>query len=162
MRRHAGFLLAAVGTLAIAIGLNTAIFSLVSGVLLRPLPYGQPDRLVVLYSQAERIGPNAVFYSDLQDWRSQSKSFDSMSAYGVASRNLTGDSDPERIAATWGERTSFGYSERHHCLAVPSRAETRWRWPSSALRCGSADSGAAAASSDETLCWTARRTGSSA
>src|SRR6478672_6031652 len=106
-RRNPGFVLAAVGTLALAIGANAAIFSIVSGVLLRPLPFAHPEDLVVLSSVAERIGPGVVFYQDMVEWRAQSHNFTGMAAFGRTSKNLTDVADPERIATATGERQLF-------------------------------------------------------
>jgi predicted permease len=106
-RLNPAFVLAAVCTLALAIGANAAIFSIVSGVLLRPLPYAQPEDLVVLRSVAERIGPGVVFYQDMVEWRGQSHNFTGMTAYGGGSKNLTDVADPERLATGWGERQLF-------------------------------------------------------
>src|SRR5437016_12874056 len=82
-----GFVLAATGTLALGIGANTAIFSIVSGVLLRPLPFSHPDRLVQLNQFSERFGAGPVSYRDLEDWRTGVPAFEAIVAYGNTSRN---------------------------------------------------------------------------
>jgi len=82
-----GFVLAAAGTLALGIGATTAIFSILSGVLLRPLPFGQPDRLVQLTQVDARNGV-AVYYADMDDWRKQSRSVEAIAGYTFTSKNL--------------------------------------------------------------------------
>jgi len=69
------FTLAAVATLALGIGLNTAIFSTVNSVLLRPLPYHDPDRLMQLWETHPVIPKAQVAYPDFADWRRQTKTF---------------------------------------------------------------------------------------
>jgi predicted permease len=86
----------AVLTLALGIGANTAIFSVVRAVLLRGLPYPQPERLVVLQSVI-RGSPGAVSPPDFMDWRAQSRSFSGLSAYFLSTTNLTGSGEPERL-----------------------------------------------------------------
>jgi len=107
VRRSPGFVVAAIVTLALGIGANTAIFSVVSGVLLSPLPFLHPDRLMQLNEVDARNGSGAVVYRDLVQWRKQSTSFESMAAYANMSRNLTGVGEPERLAAVWSERGLF-------------------------------------------------------
>jgi putative ABC transport system permease protein len=87
-----GLALVAVVALALGIGANTAIFSVVNTVLLRPLPYKDPDRLVWIWaSSPTRNIPFHFFqYPDFVDWRQQARSFESMSAYFPAAATLTG------------------------------------------------------------------------
>jgi predicted permease len=107
LKKKPGYAITAVGTLALGIGANTVIFSIVSGVLLRPLPFSHPDRLVQLNESdpMNDIGP--AYYSDLQDWREQSSSFEAMIAYGNASKDIQGVGGPERVPATRSERGLF-------------------------------------------------------
>ncbi|MBZ5624028.1 MAG: ABC transporter permease [Acidobacteriia bacterium] len=77
-RKSPGFVLAATGTLALGIGAITSIFSILSGVLLRPLPFSHPDRLVQLNHSDARNGIGPVFYTDLEEWRKQSATFEEM------------------------------------------------------------------------------------
>src|ERR1700735_5167873 len=96
LRKSPGFTIVAVLTLALGIGANTAIFSVVNGVLLRPLPFRDPSRLVLI---AER-SPFSVIstsYQNYQDWRDQSHSFESMEATRASSITLTGAGEPERL-----------------------------------------------------------------
>lgn len=100
LRRSPAFTLAAVLTLTLGIGANTAIFSVVESVLLRPLPYKDPSRLVQLwntYPPAIPQGPNSA--GDFRDFRQRSRTFSGMAAYIDTARglNLTGDGEPERL-----------------------------------------------------------------
>jgi predicted permease len=86
-------------TLALGIGANTAIFSVVNAVLLRTLPYPQPERLVVL-AEKQRDGQRmSISYPNFQDWREQAQSFTEMAGYRVALFNLTGVDKPVRLQA---------------------------------------------------------------
>src|ERR1044071_1243533 len=94
------FALVAVTTLALGIGANTAIFSVVNAVLLRPLPFKDQDRIVLAWNRgAEAAGGDRTPLAgdELLDWRSQSKSFENVSAYQQRSFNYTGGESPERI-----------------------------------------------------------------
>jgi putative ABC transport system permease protein len=97
----------AVLTLALGIGANTAIFSVVHAVLLRPLPYADPDRLVVL-RESSLLGESSDAYLNFVDWREQSRSFASMGALRGDSFNLTGIGEPERLP---GALVSAGWLE---------------------------------------------------
>src|SRR6187551_2028589 len=94
-----GFTLAVVLTLALGIGVNSAIFSVVYGVLLRPLPYASPDRLVVLYGRYPQFGRAATSLPDFQDWRAGTHSFEQLAARHGGTFILTGDGEPERVVA---------------------------------------------------------------
>jgi putative ABC transport system permease protein len=87
-----GFTLIAVITLALGVGANTAIFSVVNAVLLRPLPYAEPGRLVALWeSNTRRLeARSAISYPNFFDWRAQSKSFERMASYYANDLALTG------------------------------------------------------------------------
>jgi hypothetical protein len=89
LRRNPGFTFVAVLTLALGIGANTAIFSVVNAVLLRPLPYRDPDRLVLV--------PNATG-RDFLRWRDQAKAFESIAVFGFGTADFTGSGEPERLA----------------------------------------------------------------
>jgi len=97
MRRSPAFTLTAVLSLALGIGANTAIFSIVNAVLLRPLPYRQPDRLIMLWER-DKNGDNAVAPADFRDWRAQSRSFEHLAAFIHTTFSITGGDRPERVA----------------------------------------------------------------
>jgi len=107
-----GFAASAVATLALGIGANTAVFSVISGVLLRPLPYAAPDRVVQVNeiqpakaSNVETSGP--VWQSDFQEFRDHSRLLDGAVAYQVAGGNLLGMGEPEQLATVPAERGLF-------------------------------------------------------
>ncbi|HEY3837033.1 MAG TPA: ABC transporter permease, partial [Bryobacteraceae bacterium] len=94
---------AVIGTLALGIGANTAVFSLISAVLVRPLPFSDPARLVQLNVRDPRNGVGPVPYQDLEEWRNHSTCFDGMFVYGAISGDLQGADSPERIATVRAE-----------------------------------------------------------
>jgi len=92
-----GFAAAALFTLALGIGANTAIFSVVYGILLRPLPFWDASHLVLLNETTPRVGDVSVSYPNFQDWRSQSHSFAEMAAVNPVKFNMAGSNQPENI-----------------------------------------------------------------
>jgi predicted permease len=94
-----GFTAVAVITLALGIGANTALFSVVNGVLLNPLPYAEPDRLVALYSRDANYTQASVSYPNFLDWVRDNRSFSALAAYRGDDFNLTGMGEPERVTA---------------------------------------------------------------
>jgi predicted permease len=99
LAKHPGFTLVALITLALGIGANTAIFSVVNTVLFRPPPYEDPNRLVVLWERQDRIDQESPSYPDFLDWRDQNQSFEQIAAARRESVNLTGTGEPERLLA---------------------------------------------------------------
>jgi putative ABC transport system permease protein len=83
--------------LALGIGANTAIFSVVNAVLLRPLPYQEPERLVFLNEKNPTIDEMSISYPNFTDWRNQNQVFENIGVYNVRPYNLTGWGDAERI-----------------------------------------------------------------
>jgi putative ABC transport system permease protein len=97
LRKAPGFAAAALFTLALGIGANTAIFSVVYGMLLQPLPFRDAARLVVLHETTPRVGDVSVSYPNFQDWRAQSHTFSEMAAVSNVDFNMTGASQSENI-----------------------------------------------------------------
>jgi len=91
------FTAAALFTLALGIGANTAIFSVVYGILLRPLPFRDASRLVLLNETTPRVGIVSVSYPNFLDWRAQSRAFSEMAAVKAAGFNMSGTAQPENI-----------------------------------------------------------------
>jgi putative ABC transport system permease protein len=95
--RAPAFTTVALVTLALGIGATTAVFSVVDGVLLRPLPYPEPDGLVRVYEVLPQLGLFSVAPANFFDWRAQNAVFDRLGAYTSASATLDGPDGPERI-----------------------------------------------------------------
>src|SRR4030095_14547199 len=99
--KHPGFSVIAVLSLALGIGANTAIFSVVNAVLLKPLPFREPHRLVLLWEDHSSIGfPRAeVAPANCVDWKTQNQAFEEVASLNWKNFNLTGDGQPERLLA---------------------------------------------------------------
>lgn len=95
--KRPGLTTVALVTLALGIGANTAIFSVVNAVVLRPLPYEDPDRLVMLWETMSGNDRRSVAPGNFADWRAQNKTFEDLAATYYANFNLTDDGQPERI-----------------------------------------------------------------
>src|ERR1700746_3742250 len=95
--RSPGFTATAILTLALGIGANTVLFSVVNGVLLNPLPYPQRDRLVALYSRTSTFAQSSISYPNFLDWQRNNRSLASIAAYRSDDFNLTGAGEPERV-----------------------------------------------------------------
>jgi len=106
LRRSPGFTAVAVATLALGIGINTAVLGVVNGVLLRPFPFPRADRLVAVREDAPEKGMLGMTASppNFLDWRAQSRSFSDLAAYARSSDPLTGPAEPEQVdyASTTG------------------------------------------------------------
>jgi putative ABC transport system permease protein len=105
-----GFTLTAVVALALGVGANTAIFSVINGVLLRSLPYGEPDRIVMLWERnpAAKSDKNVVSPANFLQWQKQSHSFSQMAAVADFPANLTGGGgEPEEIKAQFVSHDFF-------------------------------------------------------
>src|SRR5688572_6231182 len=100
--KQPAFTLVAITTLALGIGANTAIFSLVNGILLQPLPFREPDRLVRLIQASPNLGLSTwgVSQADFAAYRDQNRSFESMALFNSGGINLTGEGEPERLPVT--------------------------------------------------------------
>jgi putative ABC transport system permease protein len=100
LAKNPGFTAIAILTLALGIGANTAIFSVVNAVLLRPLPYPDSNRLVTFWMTIPEMGysgPGAVCDPDYREWESQNRVFDGIAAFHGQTANLTGSGIPERL-----------------------------------------------------------------
>lgn len=97
LRKSPGFAAAALFTLALGIGANTAIFSVVYGILIQPLPFRDAGRLMVLNETTPRVGLVSVSYPNFQDWRAQSRSFSELAAVASVRFNMSGGDRPESI-----------------------------------------------------------------
>ncbi len=112
LRKTPGFALSAIIVLALGIGANTAIFGIVNGVLLRPLPYAEPDRLVQLWhtppqKQFPGVPRFALSAANYLDWESQNTVFSSSAVYRFWQFRLTGNGEPRILRATRVEPTFF-------------------------------------------------------
>ena len=96
----------AVLALALGAGANTAIFSVVNGVLLRPLPYKDPDKLVRLGEWSKQVPQMSISYPNFIDWRERNRVFDGLAATQFDSYNLTGGDEPERLQ---GRNVSYNF-----------------------------------------------------
>ena len=96
----------AVVTLALGIGANTATFSIVNAVMLRPLPYQNPDRLVSLWTNVPEHGRWPITPGNFLDWKNQNTVFENMAVFGPSTVTLTGDGEPVQMM---GANTSAGY-----------------------------------------------------
>jgi predicted permease len=97
--KQPGFTAIAVITLALSIGANTAMFSVINAVLLRPLPYHEPNRLVTIWEESPQRGmyQMPISFANLRDWIDQNHVFEQVSAYTFTNLNLTGAGEPARL-----------------------------------------------------------------
>ena len=107
--RTPGFSLVAVLTFALGIGVNTAVFSVFNGVLLRPLPYPEPDRITMIWmdNRRQNIKEDITSYPTFRDWRDQSTTYEHMAAFTPSSFNLTGADEPERLVGAQATASFF-------------------------------------------------------
>jgi predicted permease len=110
LRRAPGFTTVALLTLALGLGANTAMFTIFNGVLLRPLPYPDPDRLVRLYQADPKLGLRLNNFSrpDFEDWRDGTRSFADIAAYFRLPTILTGRGEPLQLRVAYITGTFFG------------------------------------------------------
>ncbi|MGA9897408.1 MAG: ABC transporter permease [Terriglobales bacterium] len=99
LRKGPGFTLVVVLTLALGIGANTALFSVVNGVLLHPLPYPDPDQLVTLHESKPNFDTGSISYPNFRDWQKENKTFSAMAISRGSSVGLTGNGEPEQVSA---------------------------------------------------------------
>jgi predicted permease len=97
LRKNPGFTAVAVLTLALGIGANTAVFSIVNGVLLNSLPFPDPDKLVTLFESKPNFNEGSISYPNFQDWQRENHSFSAIAAYRHDSFSLTGSGEAEQV-----------------------------------------------------------------
>jgi putative ABC transport system permease protein len=107
--KHPGFTAIAVLTLALGIGANITIFSVVNAVLLRPLPYADSDRLVFLWSEApkQNVKERTSAYDNISEWRNQNRSFEDIAVFDPTWVTLTGAIDPEQVVSVRASANLF-------------------------------------------------------
>ena len=99
LRKNPGFTVLAVLMLAVGIGVNTAMFSVINAVLLQPLPYSEPDRIVWMNESGPEIQDRYVSYPNFVDWRARNSDFEAMSTFRGWAVNITGTDKPEALDA---------------------------------------------------------------
>src|SRR5919112_9218 len=101
--KRPGFTAVALAVLALGVGANTAIFSVVNAVLLRPLPYPGAERVVAFdgVNPSKGIKESNMSAPDFADWQTQARSFEALAIYAQGGTNLTGADEPERVTAAW-------------------------------------------------------------
>src|SRR5436305_14131375 len=109
LRLNPGFAATVIVTLALGIGANSALFSVVRNVLLKPLPYREPERLARVWMDNRRLQMREDWasYLNYQDYKRLGASFESMAAFTEPSLNLVGDGEPERIRGAFAEAALF-------------------------------------------------------
>jgi len=106
-RKSPGFTTVAMLALALGIGANTAIFSVVNGVLLQPLAFPDPGRLLRIFESTAELGLASVSYPNYLDWRRESHSFTDMGAYRSDDFNFTGTGEPEHLSGEYVSASLF-------------------------------------------------------
>ena len=99
LAKSPGFTVVAILTLALGIGANTAIFSVVNGVLINPLPFRNADRIVSVFQNLPDFPEGSISYPNFLDWQRDNRSFESMAAYRWANGTITGAGQPENVRA---------------------------------------------------------------
>lgn len=105
--RSRGFSAAAILSLALGIGASAAIFSVVSAVLLKPLPYREPDRIVQVWQLGPRQNPMQTSDPNFEEWRDTSRSFAAITQYNTNTVSLTGGTEPARVTVAIVSRDFF-------------------------------------------------------
>jgi predicted permease len=106
LRKNRGFTIVAILTLALGIGANSAIFSVVNGVLLNPLPFPNASRIVSLFQEKPNFSKGSISYPNFLDWQGENRTFQAMAAYRWSDGNITGmgqaeDVHSQRVSATF-------------------------------------------------------------
>jgi ABC-type antimicrobial peptide transport system permease subunit len=118
LRKSPGFTLVAILTLAIGIGANTSIFSVVHAVMLRPLPFDRPQDLIMIWGTTPNIDKESASYPDFADWRDQAKSFENIAGFFNQDANLSDTEQAERVN---GYRVSANLFRTVHVQPVLGR-----------------------------------------
>src|ERR1043166_3649138 len=105
--RQPGFATIAVLTLALGIGANTALFSVVNSVLLNPLPYPQPAQLITLHQSKPNFAPGAIPYPNFRDWQKENQTFAAMAISRGTSFSLLGTGEAEQVDGRWVSAVFF-------------------------------------------------------
>src|SRR5687767_1591963 len=98
LRRQPTFVLIALLTLALGIGANTAIFSVIKTVVLNPLPYDEPDRIAVVWEVNPEGNQERVSVPTFEDWQAEARSFESLAAYRHVDFSFSGSGDPRNVS----------------------------------------------------------------
>lgn len=122
--RSPAFSTVAVLCLALGIGANAALFSVLNAVLLRPLPFPEPDRLVQIFEKMGEKGQGSVSVPNFRDWQEQSTGFEQLAAYQAGSLNLQGSDEPERILAVSATPNLFSLLQARPLLGRAFAAAT--------------------------------------
>lgn len=125
LRRSPGFTLSVMATLGLGVGINTAIFSLVNGVFLRPLPYEEPERVMTVWEANPQldIAQDAVSAGTYRDWAERSGSFAALGAYSFETFVIGGTDEPERISGAAVSPSVFDVVEVQPTLGRAFRDE---------------------------------------
>ena len=106
-KRRPGFAIVAILTLALGVGANTAMFSIVNAVLLRPLPYANADRLVSVWGRTTQFPRGLLSYKEYGEVRKQTGTLDTLGMFLGQSVNLTGVNEPQRLVGVFATGTFF-------------------------------------------------------
>ena len=140
LRARPGYAVLSVVTLGLGIGANTAVFSVVRGVLLSPLPFPEPDRLVQIWETTPERSFRSVAPANFIDWREGSAGFEEMASYRTVSGNLLGADSPERVRMVSGSGGFFDVlgvgadvgrvyaASDEHLLGVPAAVLSHGLW----------------------------------
>jgi predicted permease len=115
------FAIVSIVTIALGIGANTTIFSVVNGVLLNPLPYPDARRIICLFEQIPNFKNGSISYPNFLDWQRMNRSFSAIAAYRPTAYNLSGEGEPEHLK---GEMISAGFFEILGVNAIVGRTFT--------------------------------------
>src|SRR5215468_2064240 len=114
--KQPGFTLIALLTISLGVGANTAIFSVINAVLLRPLPYPESERLALYNERSPQMDGMSISWPNYADWRAQQRVFEEMAVFNRGDYNLTGVGEPERIQAGQVTASLFTTLRAHAAL----------------------------------------------